>query len=94
MSLPGGTLEFVSAILVQSAITNAIALAGGVSSARATVTKITETVTNCEVVVTDGSIPDVGACPLNEDFVPVWLFVVRVDLTTSALPARVPVART
>jgi hypothetical protein len=74
----------VSTRLVQNAITNAIALAGGVLSARASITQITETYTFCEVTVTDGAIADVTACPVNNTFTPVWRFLVKVDLSTSA----------
>ena len=55
VTLPGGTLEAVSTRLVQSAIQNAIAEAGGVSAERASIIKITESNTYCDVVGTAGN---------------------------------------
>lgn len=84
MTLPSGTLEAVSTRLVQSAIQNAIAQAGGVSAERASVVHITETVTYCDVAVTHGALADAGACPVPAGVTPLWRFLVRVDLSASA----------
>lgn len=74
----------MSAHPVQNAIQNAVALTGGVNPARASITQITETTTYCDVVVSGGEIADVSACPVNAGVIPLWRFLVKVDLSTGA----------